>query len=485
MSGMIPQPIAISTRNGHHAETAYAAALVRLCRGRTVQKATWDKLLKSDPPEWGDVASHIEASGGEHDPAKRFAMVGKFLTGIKPPRQERARAILDAFKAAWAGPDPGDEPEAGPKPFTLGFISSEELFSRDDPIDYLIEDMLAAGQPSGTGGPSKTLKTSLLVAKVVALSTGTPFLGRFDVPRPVRCGLISGESGRTVVTSTARHVLASHGLSTADANVFWSFSLPTLTNDEHLRIVQKEVRDQGLEYVALDPFYLTMGAGRVDAKDMFQMGPMLADFANACLDVGCTPEIAHHFVKNRESPFSAPDLNDLAFAGFNQFLAQWMLVAPRERYDAEVGLFKLTLGYGGRAGHCGELAVDIEVGRRAKGVDTRCWKVTIATPSEVIDAKKAAATAERRQRDQERDIAKNSRELQNLERAIETFRKQKAMTKSGLKTALGVDTDVAARLLYLLTENGTIEPTEVPVSTGMGRTKSVPGYALKVDGGGS
>jgi hypothetical protein len=461
-------------------DRASVETLARIIHGHRVTP----RSLAALPPDLLQVADYLIASEGLTSPEARTKAASKYIDGLKKRRPAEVIQSLTSTVKRAAAADPGDEPEetpAGPPPFTVGFIDSATFFGQEYRVDYLIDDLTAKDQPSTLGGPSKTLKTSLLVAKVVSLATGTPYLGRFNVPRPVRCGIISGESGKAVIQSTARHVCTAQGVTTADlGRVLWSFSLPTLTDRDHLRVLQKEITDNGLEYVAIDPFYLSIVAGRtgVDMKDMFQVGPILADVAAACLDVGCTPEIAHHFVKNRENTFAAPELNDLAFAGFNQFVAQWMLVAPRERYDAEVGLFKLTLSYGGRAGHSGELAVDIEVGKREAGVDRRCWKVTVATPSEVRDAKKEEADQKRKDRELQKAVEKNSEELRQLERATAAFRKHGGMTQRGLKAALGVGYDTAGRLLFLLTDNGTIEPGDVVVATGTGN-RTVPGYVLK------
>jgi hypothetical protein len=96
----------------------------------------------------------------------------------------------------------------------------------------------------------------------------------------------------------------------------------------------------------VDPLYMSLLAGnvQVDAKNMYEMGPILDTVARTCLDEGCTPIVAHHFVKKREDPYGPAVLEDLAFSGVGQFVRQWMLLARRERYDPETGVHKLESG---------------------------------------------------------------------------------------------------------------------------------------------
>src|SRR5262245_10097736 len=76
------------------------------------------------------------------------------------------------------------------------------------PFHWLVEGILVAGQPGVLGGPKKALKSSLAVDLAISIGTGTPFLGRFAVPRRRRVALFSGESSRATLQDTARRVCA-------------------------------------------------------------------------------------------------------------------------------------------------------------------------------------------------------------------------------------------------------------------------------------
>ena len=60
--------------------------------------------------------------------------------------------------------------------FEFPFMTAGELAAEEFQIDYLIEDVLCADHPCGIIGPSKTLKTTLVIDMAVSLATGGRFL---------------------------------------------------------------------------------------------------------------------------------------------------------------------------------------------------------------------------------------------------------------------------------------------------------------------
>jgi len=78
---------------------------------------------------------------------------------------------------------------------TFPRLTCAELASGDYATKYLVEGILVESQPCIIGGPKKALKTSMLIDLAIATATGGHFLGRFNVPRPRRVAVMSGESG--------------------------------------------------------------------------------------------------------------------------------------------------------------------------------------------------------------------------------------------------------------------------------------------------
>jgi hypothetical protein len=368
-------------------------------------------------PEWAEGVIQAAENGPEGlDFWLRMAAVRH---RSDPPKVEAYRRALETARAEPPGDDePAVEP-AGPPPFDLGLIDTATFFAEVYRLEWLVRGLLVADQMGVIGGPSKSLKTSILIDLAISLASGDPFLGRYPIPLPVPVGLISGESGRAVIQANAKQVCIAKGIAyEAAAQVFWGFGLPALTNPEHLAVLRKAIRDRGLKVVLIDPLYMSLLAGNanIDAKNMFQMGPVLDEVARACLEEGCTPIVAHHFVKKREDPYSPASLEDLAFSGVGQFCRQWMLLARRERYDIESGIHKFTFTYGGSAGHSGEVHLDVDTGQIGEDLNLgRKWLVNVSSPSESLAARQDEERARREAREAEKLREAEARQAQQLQ----------------------------------------------------------------------
>ncbi|MEX1223127.1 MAG: AAA family ATPase, partial [Pirellulales bacterium] len=236
----------------------------------------------------------------------------------------------------------------GERETDLGLIDSATFFNTDYCLEWLVNGLLVRDQPGVLGGPKKALKTSLIVDLALSLASGRPFLGQFAVLRPVRVGLISGESGQATLQETARRVAAAKRISNRLPHlpIHWGFRLPRLSVEEDLDQLADVIETHDLDVIILDPLYLSLLAGGTgqQASNLFDIGPLLAAVADTCLTAGATPLLVHHTRKNAakgNSHAAPPELEDLAFAGIQEFARQWLLVGRRQPYVPNSGEHRL------------------------------------------------------------------------------------------------------------------------------------------------
>jgi replicative DNA helicase len=265
------------------------------------------------------------------------------------------------------------QPKGGPT-----FLASAEFATAEFRHEWVIRQVLVAGQPGVIGGPKKALKTSLAVDAAVSVGTGTPFLGRFPVPMKRRVAFLSGESGPATLKDTALRVCKARKVSLAKANVLWSFDLPQLSSKAALGWLREAIEENEVKVVFLDPLYLCMlGAGGASATNLFETGPILRRASQACLDAGATPIFLHHATKAAGKKSEAADLDDLSFSGVAEFARQWLLIARRSSYVPGTGRHELRLAVGGSAGHSGEWDVNVSEGVLADDFSGRKWEVAV------------------------------------------------------------------------------------------------------------
>lgn len=362
-----------------------------------------------------------------------------------------------------ARPPASPPPAAGSTPSgpALEFITSEELQEANYPLLWLIPRLLVRGQPAILGGPRKVLKTSILID--LALSLGSridaPFLGHFPTETRVRVGLMSGESGEATIQEIARRIASSKSMNLAAAWVHWCFRLPQIGNSEHLAALRTQIADQGLDVVIIDPLYLCLFGVADDANaagNLFRMGPLLADVSRACLEAGATPILAHHTRKNRptDQRWEPPELDDLAFAGVQEFARQWLLLGRREAYVPGSGQHQLWLSVGGSVGHSGLWGVDIDEGQYDSELD-RTWHVTVNTATETRVATSAA-------RNEQREAVRADQVTADAERIVQFLGAHpRGETLTAIREAIGLSGTRARRAINYLQDLGEVVAVEV------------------------
>lgn len=339
---------------------------------------------------------------------------------------------------------------------TFETLTSRELDEGQYTQEYFISNILARGEPCILAGPKKCLKTNVLIDLTLSLASGDRFLNAFDVTRPIRAALVSGESGQATIQETARRVARSKSRKNLAQyeNAFWSFDLPKLGQPDTVNNIVTYIRQHKLELLILDPAYLCMPLGD-SAGNMFIVGAMLADLTQIMAQTGCTIILCHHTRKTATESFAPAELDSIAWAGFSEWMRQWILLSRRAPYDPDNhGHHELWLSTGGSAGHSGNWAVDIREGRRSDPIGRR-WQVTVDTSPQL----KERQTRERLER--KTALNRQTKEL-NRKKLLDAYQRFPAgETGTTIRQAAGLSGAKYNMINSELLQEGLIEACQI------------------------
>lgn len=357
------------------------------------------------------------------------------------------------------------------------FLSSTELEQLDVRHRWLVKHILVRDQPAMLGGPKKSMKTSIMLDLAISLGSGRPFLGKFEVPERVKVAVLSGESGQTTIKETALRVARTKGVPLGACDVLWGFDLPRLGVDADLQALSAALRDNEVRVVFIDPAYLCLLAGAQDlqANNMFQVGPLLMRVARVCSEVGATLVLVHHTTKMagmQKGLTGEPlELEDLAYAGFQEFARQWVLINRREKYEAGSGKHLLWMNIGGSAGHSGCWGIDVEEGKLEENFGGRQWQVQVRN---IEDARKVVAEGKERSREGKKKARLDDVKAK-LRQVLPSY--PDGETCTALAERIGEGTRLVTPALTDMLEAGEVAPCEVIKQAGR-RTQSLPAWRL-------
>ncbi|QDT44282.1 Replicative DNA helicase [Gimesia alba] len=271
------------------------------------------------------------------------------------------------------------------------FLTSTELIKSNFKHEYLINGVLLKGQPCIIAGPKKCLKTNILIALAVSLATGQPFLGKFYVEKNGNVGVMSGESGPATIQETFLRISKSMGCPPDQIEgIHFCFELPAIENEPDLLHIRRTIEYKNLDVLIIDPAYLCLSLGD-GASNLFSVGEKLKLLSRLGQETGCTIILVHHTRKsNGRNEFSEPQLEEIAFAGFQEWARQWILLNRREEYRPDnAGIHKLHFVAGGSAGHSQGWALDINEG----SIDNeggRVWETRLFASQQARAEKRAS-----------------------------------------------------------------------------------------------
>ncbi len=298
--------------------------------------------------------------------------------------------------------------------FTGPQLDAQE-FSRD----FIVEDILPAGQHAIAAGPHKSLKSLSMEDLAVSAATGTPFLGHFHVDKAVRVLYMAGESGLPIVQENLRRICAAHELELGQVeNLLVTDRLPIFGSATHVAAVESIIRAEELKLVIIDPAYLAIPGE--DAANLFKMGELLRGMGDVFTATGATLLLIHHTTRPSGADRQPLELASIAWSGFPEFAGAWLLVSRREKYEPGSGEHRLWLNAGSRLGSGGLWAVDVSEGTYHRDTP-RQWRVTVTDGREAREEAQASRTATRRQERTEQAAEKLERNQKAVVAAMVRF----------------------------------------------------------------
>lgn len=316
-----------------------------------------------------------------------------------------------------------------------------QLMQAEFEMEYLVENLLCKDHPCGIIGPAKTMKTTLAIDLAISLATGGRFLNYFNCKK-CRVLLMTGENGLPTVRETAQRIADAYGWSDSDLDgLAFSSVLPRFKDEDHLEKLSSKIDGLEIQVLIVDPAYLCVDVeGR--ESSLFAVGKQLARINSLCCEKGVTFVLIHHATQNI-SPGQKPRLQDSAWAGFEQFFRQWIVVNRKTAYKPGTGRHDLLLSAGGAMGHSSIYRVDIQEGTTDKK-GKRFWIPT------VVDQREVDQTAQ----EQLRKLA--VREKAEKVKAILADLPGRKETLSALGRLSKLNNENCHRALAYLQDNGTV-----------------------------
>ena len=338
---------------------------------------------------------------------------------------------------------------------SLKCLTSRDLDGTDFNVQFFVQDVLAKGQPMTIIGPSKALKTSVVVDMGVSIATATHFLGKFFVPEQARIGILSGESGMAKLQISARDVCRERNLSLSNVqNLVWSDEVPKLTSPDYLYALHRFITSQRLEIVVIDPLY--MAIPDVDTARLTEMGAVFRAANEVCLRTNCTLILCHHTVKrpgmySSREEFGPPRREDAHGAGIIEYSRQWIYLKRREEYFPGEGnrIHRLWLEIGSSLGHGRRWTLDVDEGVFGNSR----WETYVSTPD-------ATTMADSERRAQDKLIHTRDRIMDALDRLNHPDTKTAILEFASLGKG-----KLAARAWQSLLDDGTISEAGTKTDT--------------------
>ncbi len=320
------------------------------------------------------------------------------------------------------------EPEADEARLSFsGFDVADLKEFTDQEVDWLVEGVFGADQPTLFGARSKATKTSQLVDLSVALASHTKWLGHFETPKRRRVLFITGEANNRAIAKRIERAAKARDLSLNDL-AGWlrveAVQFPKLPNLEHCEAIQRDIQEFGADVVIVDPLYRGIPSD-MDTNRMASVGDAIVQFAKFCRPASLI--LSHHTTKSAAREYGQPpELEDMTGAGIAESCGNWWLLGRNKKYEWD-WVHDLCVQYGGR---------DEQAGARRIVFNEKDWTFEVDSFRDYLDQTQSQAEEER---EAAKEKARRQRQLQARAAITAAIKTQAApISKSQLQSLAGV-----------------------------------------------
>ncbi|MCX2714230.1 AAA family ATPase [Mycolicibacterium sp. J2] len=227
-------------------------------------------------------------------------------------------------------------------------VSAAELGAPVEPMRWLVRGVWPQRSAGVLAGEKKTFKTWNLQALALAVASGVPFLGQFDVPTPGPVLYLCGEGGRDGFANRHQVIAKRYGIGPddlADLSMVAEFDTDELTSAELRDGIARHLDRLQPVLVILDPLYAYHPAS-VEAANLYARGPMLAALREL-IEPGAALIIGDHFKKGAGDGL---DLDHISMAGVGQWADTWALQRHRTPPDLATNDYRIEVEFSTRRG---------------------------------------------------------------------------------------------------------------------------------------
>jgi len=268
-----------------------------------------------------------------------------------------------------------------------------DLAEMDLDVSFAVEGLLVDKEGLFIGGREKSFKTGIAADLALSLTSGAPFLDRFNVlGERKKVAFFTAEIGLRAAKGLFSRICRAKGIAVetvSDIDIIDTLPSFQLDPKNPKRSIDPAAINGLMQYfkdalpnvAVFDPLYLAMTGASVG--DMYAIGGVLNNMNKICRLFDIWPVFCHHARKDQAKEFTPMDLGDFYGSGVSAFARQWLLLSHAEPFY--LGKASLYMNAGGSAaGDCGLWRVGITEGKSDELLD-RKWGIDVLGQDQEVE----------------------------------------------------------------------------------------------------